>query len=321
MIVSNNQINLTVVLNPLYRCRSSLPSSTVLLLSVLVLQTFISLHISLRFHHPIPRRHSIITEPLRSSSVPPLMMVMMAMKDDGASQDNAIGSRYSQPIEVYSTVGCKYCRVAKAKLTSLGVSYTNYDINDASTWIEAASNESIPSHVQERIEYSRAHTVPQIYLQQHHIGGCSELLAEVLSGVFQQRLQQYDILYASTMNNSSSGGGGDASKQGIDDDVRAAVTDEYRPLNGEPLNSIRFNRDIMSSLEGMSSSDEVSAYLSRSSMPYTAIALSAQLQQKAMLLTDQFASPDGKRIQYHRMMHSEEFLQYVLLSTWLNFCR
>ena len=245
----------------------------------------------------------------------------MAMKDDGASQGNAIGSyRYRQPIEVYSTVGCKYCRVAKAKLTSLGVSYTNYDINDESTWIEAAFGESIPSHVQERIEYSRAHTVPQIYLQQHHIGGCSELLAEVLSGVFQQRLQQYGILYAGTMNNSSSGGGGDASKQGIDD-VRAAVTDEYRPLNGEPLNSLRFNRDIMNSLEGMSSSDEVSVYLSRSSMPYTAIALSAQLQQKAMLLTDLFASPDGKRIQYHRMMHSEEFLQYVQLSTWLNFCR
>lgn len=248
-------------------------------------------------------------------------MMMMAMKDDRAPQGNAIGSyRYSQPIEVYSTVGCKYCRVAKAKLTSLGVSYTNYDINDESTWIEAASGESIPSHVQERIEYSRAHTVPQIYLQQHHIGGCSELLAEVLTGVFQQRLQQYGILYAGTMNNSSSGGGGDASKQGIDD-VRAAVTDEYRPLNGEPLNSLRFNRDIMSSLEGMSSSDEVSVYLSRSSMPYTAIALSAQLQQKAMLLTDLFASPDGKRIQYHRMMHSEEFLQYVQLSTWLNFCR
>ena len=247
-----------------------------------------------------------------------MMMVVEKEEDNGSTQDNAAGSYlYSQSIEVYSTVGCKYCRVAKAKLTSLGVSYINYDINDPSTWIVSASDEIIPSHVMGRIEYSRAHTVPQIYLQQHHIGGCSELLAEVLSGVFQQRLKQHGIVHAGIMNDSSGGDvDGDASKQGSDD-----VAAKYRPLNGEPLNSLRFNRDIMSNIEGMSNSDEVSAYLSRSSMPYTAIALSTQLQQKAMMLTDQFASIDGRRIQYHRMMCSEEFLQYVELSTWLNFCR
>ena len=33
-------------------------------------------------------------------------------------------------IEVYSTLGCKYCRIAKAKLEELGVVYYNVDVEE-----------------------------------------------------------------------------------------------------------------------------------------------------------------------------------------------
>lgn len=98
-------------------------------------------------------------------------------------------------IEIYSTAGCKYCRIAKAKLVELGLDFKNYDIHDSiNNNIDYESKLKLDdSYIHSRIEYARQRTVPQIYVYEEHIGGCNELLQDIKDGIFQQRLTRYNI--------------------------------------------------------------------------------------------------------------------------------
>ncbi|KAJ1397653.1 hypothetical protein B484DRAFT_406899, partial [Ochromonadaceae sp. CCMP2298] len=46
--------------------------------------------------------------------------------DEGAQK----GQYVKAEVQVYSTLGCKYCRTAKAKLAELGVPYVSVDVGD-----------------------------------------------------------------------------------------------------------------------------------------------------------------------------------------------
>ena len=68
-------------------------------------------------------------------------------------------------VEVYTKFGCPYCARAKALLGQKGVEYEEYEIN------------SIPGKRDEMLERSNGrHTVPQIFIDGHHVGGSDDLI-------------------------------------------------------------------------------------------------------------------------------------------------
>ena len=124
----------------------------------------------------------------------------------------------SQPalVEVYSTLGCKYCKKAKATLDDLGVTYLTIDITpetgNADQMVEECAEDGMETRKEkvlrrQRIVHARSTTVPQIYVIPHRlttsntddvdddgddvgvrVGGCDDLLKEIEEGVFQSRL-------------------------------------------------------------------------------------------------------------------------------------
>ena len=69
-------------------------------------------------------------------------------------------------VEIYATMWCPYCARARALLKKKGVAYIEVDLDEE------------PGRRGEMIE--RAHggrTVPQIFIDGEHIGGCDEMMA------------------------------------------------------------------------------------------------------------------------------------------------
>lgn len=68
-------------------------------------------------------------------------------------------------VEIYTKVTCPYCHRAKALLDQKGVSYQEIPIDG-----DAAKRE-------EMVQRSGRTTVPQIFIDAQHIGGCDDLFA------------------------------------------------------------------------------------------------------------------------------------------------
>ena len=69
-------------------------------------------------------------------------------------------------IEIYMFEGCPYCIRAKALLDSKGMTYTQTDIRKQ------------PAKKAEMMERAHGrHTVPQIFIDGKHVGGCDDLHA------------------------------------------------------------------------------------------------------------------------------------------------
>ena len=67
-------------------------------------------------------------------------------------------------IEIYSTKACPYCKMAKALFDKKGVKYTEIMVD------------SNPSLIDEAIERSGGRrTVPQIFIDDKHVGGYDDL--------------------------------------------------------------------------------------------------------------------------------------------------
>ncbi|NUU67636.1 glutaredoxin 3 [Enterobacteriaceae bacterium BIT-l23] len=73
-------------------------------------------------------------------------------------------------IEIYTKATCPFCHRAKALLESKGAAFDELPIDG-----DAAKRE-------EMIERSGRTTVPQIFIDQQHIGGCDDLYALDASG-------------------------------------------------------------------------------------------------------------------------------------------
>ena len=69
-------------------------------------------------------------------------------------------------IEIYTTPTCPYCSRAKALLKEKGVDYTETDVSADSALRDAMT---------QRADGRR--TVPQIFIDDRHIGGCDDLYA------------------------------------------------------------------------------------------------------------------------------------------------
>jgi len=69
-----------------------------------------------------------------------------------------------KPVEIYTTPFCGFCVAAKRLLTKKGVSYQEVDVSRDSTKRQ---------EMMKRAKGGR--TVPQIFIDGKHVGGCDEL--------------------------------------------------------------------------------------------------------------------------------------------------
>lgn len=81
-------------------------------------------------------------------------------------------------IEVYSTAVCPYCVAAKNLLKARGLEWTEVRVDTEPSQREAMLARS-----------GGARTVPQIFVNDHHIGGFDELAAADRSGKLAQLLE------------------------------------------------------------------------------------------------------------------------------------
>ncbi len=80
-------------------------------------------------------------------------------------------------ITIYTTMFCPYCHRAKALLTKKGASFTEIDVgmsNDKRREMEMRAN--------------GGHTVPQIFINDKHVGGCDDLHALDAKGLLDPML-------------------------------------------------------------------------------------------------------------------------------------
>lgn len=81
-------------------------------------------------------------------------------------------------IEIYSSQFCGYCTRAKMLLDNKGISYTDIPVDRH------------PENRQEMIARSNGITsVPQIFVNNEHIGGCDELYALEMRGILDSKLK------------------------------------------------------------------------------------------------------------------------------------
>lgn len=73
-------------------------------------------------------------------------------------------------IEIYSKSYCPYCKKAKATLVSLGLAFEEYEITNS---------EKLTKEMHER---SSRRTVPQIFINDQHIGGGDDFHEALSSG-------------------------------------------------------------------------------------------------------------------------------------------
>ncbi len=69
-------------------------------------------------------------------------------------------------VEIYSTVICPYCKRAKALFDSKNIEYITHNVT---------GNE--PERIKMSERAGGARTVPQIFINDKHIGGCDDLYA------------------------------------------------------------------------------------------------------------------------------------------------
>lgn len=79
-------------------------------------------------------------------------------------------------VTIYTTQFCPYCVRAKRLLDSKQVSYDEIPVDTDS------------EQRQIMMERSQGHTVPQIFIDDQHVGGCDELYALEAAGQLDSRL-------------------------------------------------------------------------------------------------------------------------------------
>lgn len=68
-------------------------------------------------------------------------------------------------VEIYSSANCAYCTAAKTLLKQKGLDYTEIRIDTDAT------------RLQEMLIRARRRSVPQIFINDHHVGGYDDLVA------------------------------------------------------------------------------------------------------------------------------------------------
>lgn len=80
-------------------------------------------------------------------------------------------------VVIYTRTVCPYCDQAKALLNRYGVSITEINID------------TDPTQAEEMIKKSQRRSVPQIFINDEHIGGCDDLYALERAGQLKLKLK------------------------------------------------------------------------------------------------------------------------------------
>jgi glutaredoxin 3 len=81
------------------------------------------------------------------------------------------------PVLMYTTAVCPYCIRAKQLLSARGV-----------TQIDEVRVDLDPARREEMMQKTQRRTVPQIYIGDHHVGGCDDLYALDAAGALRPLL-------------------------------------------------------------------------------------------------------------------------------------
>ena len=84
-------------------------------------------------------------------------------------------------VEVYTKDWCPYSHRAKALLDHLGITYREIDVTTDAL------------REQEMVTRSGRTSVPQVFVDDHHVGGSDDLAAAVDSGEFEQLLNDTSL--------------------------------------------------------------------------------------------------------------------------------
>ena len=71
-----------------------------------------------------------------------------------------------KPVTIYTTKLCPYCFAAKRLLKQKGIAYEEIDVT-----FDPGARQAMTDRAEGR------HTVPQIFVGDHHVGGCDDLFA------------------------------------------------------------------------------------------------------------------------------------------------
>ena len=248
-----------------------------------------------------------------------LMCLLLQARSEGMSNlsiRRPITSRMHQwrmpptmmELQVYSTAGCKYCRLAKATLTEQGIPFRSIDITTYSPrQTYSVLDKEEETQIEGRVAFTKQRTVPQIFVGIDHIGGCNELIQELASGLLMQRLAKWNVqrvypAFAAEGQGQDVGGGGLATRIEAPPSARRAF------LNSAPL--------APESLPAPPSAPSQSAQALRA-----AADLSVAVQSSALGLTDAFAVSTGagaERIDYAAMASSRQYQDFEHLAAQLS---
>ena len=82
-------------------------------------------------------------------------------------------------VEIYTKAFCPYCHRAKALLDGKGVAYEEYDITMGG-----------PKRAEMNARAPGLSTVPQIFIDDRHVGGCDDMMALERVGELDPLLQR-----------------------------------------------------------------------------------------------------------------------------------
>jgi len=171
-------------------------------------------------------------------------------------------------VEVYTTPGCRFCTRAKSFLTRQGIDYSEIDVSESKRLLD------------DMIRRAGAATLPQIFVEGEHIGGCTELLSEAgIAMLVQAGMEVRDVEPEAPAGRASAGC----------DAVSSPIIDADR--SGSALNA------AIIGASGTATSASASD-------------LSADLQKRMLTLMDEHLSTDGSRVDYAGLRIAPAFASF-----------
>lgn len=87
--------------------------------------------------------------------------------------------------EIWTKTHCPYCVTAKNILNELNIPYREFIVSSGLNEGTLSENQQYVTRDDLLAKYPEAKTVPQIWIDGEHVGGCIDLQAEVAKGRFQ----------------------------------------------------------------------------------------------------------------------------------------
>lgn len=121
--------------------------------------------------------------------------VLPESADESAEQlvERALQSN-DRSLLIFAREMCEFCWAAKRFFTAIAAPYRILEL-DAEEYQRGHLHHEIRKVLQRR---TGSHTVPQIFIGQHFVGGATDSFAAWKTGEFQQRLQAADIPFNET---------------------------------------------------------------------------------------------------------------------------